>query len=328
MRAIQIAETGGPDVLHLTELPDPSPGPGELLVELAAAGVNYIDTYHRSGAYPMPLPFIPGSEGAGTVTAVGADGSDRPGGFAVGDRVAWALSPGSYAERAVVPAEHAVPVPEGVDIETAAGCLLQGMTAHYLAVSVHAVQPGETVLVHAAAGGMGLLLTQLATARGGRVIGTVSTPEKERLAREAGAAEVIRYTEVDDVAGEVRRLTGGEGVAAVYDGVGASTFDASLASLRQRGMLALYGAASGPVPPVDPQRLNSAGSVFLTRPMLAHYVATREELTWRAGEIFDAILNGSLRIGIGGRYPLADAGRAHQDLQGRRTTGKLLLLPR
>jgi NADPH2:quinone reductase len=324
MRAIQITETGGPEVLRLAELPDPSPGPGELLVELAAAGVNYIDTYHRSGAYPMPLPFIPGSEGAGTVTALGPDVSD----VAVGDQVAWAGSPGSYAERAVVPAAQAVPVPQGVDIEIAGGCLLQGMTAHYLLVSVHAVQPGDTVLIHAAAGGMGLLLTQLATARGGRVIGTVSTAEKERLAREAGAAEVIRYTEVDDLAGEVRRLTGGDGVAAVYDGVGATTFDASLASLRRRGMLALFGAASGPVPSVDPQRLNSAGSVFLTRPKLADYVATRKELIWRAGEVFGAILDGSLGIRIGGRYPLAEAGRAHQDLQSRRTTGKLLLLPR
>jgi NADPH:quinone reductase len=324
MRAIQVTETGGPEVLRLAELPVPKPGPGQLLVELAAAGVNYLDTYHRSGAYPVPLPFIPGSEGAGTVTAVGPD----TGGVAVGDRVAWATSFGSYAEQAVVPAEQAVPVPQGVDSETAAGSLLQGMTAHYLTVSVHPVQPGDTVLVHAAAGGMGQLLTQLATARGGRVIGTVSTPEKERLARKAGAADVIRYTEIDDVAGEVRRLTGGDGVAAVYDGVGASTFDASLASLRPRGMLALYGAASGPVPPVDPQRLNSAGSVFLTRPKLADYVATRDELTWRAGEVFDAIQNGSLRISIGGRYPLAEAGRAHEDLQGRRTTGKLLLLPR
>jgi NADPH:quinone reductase len=324
MRAIQVTETGGPEVLRLAELPVPEPGPVQLLVELAAAGVNYLDTYHRSGAYPMPLPFIPGSEGAGTVTAVGPD----TGGVAVGDRVAWATSFGSYAEFAVVSAEQAVPVPQGVDSETAAGSLLQGMTAHYLTVSVRPVQPGDTVLVHAAAGGMGQLLTQLVTARGGRVIGTVSTPEKERLAREAGAVDVIRYTEIDDVAGEVRRLTGGDGVAAVYDGVGASTFDASLASLRPRGMLALYGAASGPVPPVDPQRLNSAGSVFLTRPKLADYVATRDELTWRAGEVFDAIQDGSLRISIGGRYPLAEAGRAHEDLQGRRTTGKLLLLPR
>jgi NADPH2:quinone reductase len=323
MRAIQITETGGPEVLRLAELPEPEPGPGQLLVEVAAAGVNYLDTYHRSGAYQMPLPFTPGTEGAGTVTTVGPDTSD----VTVGDRVAWATSLGSYAAQAVVPAEQAVPVPQGMDIQTAAGCLLQGMTAHYLAVSVHSVQPGETVLVHAAAGGVGLLLTQLATARGGRVIGTVSTPAKERLAREAGAAEVIRYTEIEDLAGEVHRLTGGDGVAAGYDGVGASTFDASLGSLRPRGMLALYGAASGPVPPVDPQRLNSAGSVFLTRPTLAHYVATREELLWRAGEVFDSILDGSLRITIGGRYPLAEAGRAHQDLQARRTTGKLLLLP-
>ena len=323
MRAIQVTETGGPDVLQLTELPDPEPGAAQLLVKVAAAGVNYIDTYHRSGAYPMALPFIPGSEGSGTVIAVGPGTPDS---IAVGDRVAWALSPGSYAERAVVPAEQAVPVPAGVDLEIAGGCLLQGMTAHYLAASVHAVQSGETVLVHAAAGGMGLLLTQLATARGGRVIGTVSTAAKGQLARQAGAAEIIRYTEVDDVAAEVRRLTDGDGVAAVYDGVGASTFDASLASLRPRGMLALYGAASGPVPPIDPQRLNSAGSVFLTRPKLADYVASRQELLWRAGEVFDAIRAGSLRITIGGRYLLADATQAHQDLQGRRTTGKLLLL--
>lgn len=321
MRAIQVAETGGPDVLRVAQLPDPEPGTGQLLVEVAAAGVNYIDTYHRSGAYPMPLPFVPGSEGAGTVIAVGPDAGD----IAVGDRVAWAGAPGSYAELAVVPADQAVPVPVGVDTDIAAGCLLQGMTAHYLAVSVHAVAPGETVLVHAAAGGVGLLLTQLATARGGQVIGTVSTAAKEKLAREAGAAEVIHYTEIDDVAGEVRRLTGGAGVAVVYDGVGASTFDVSLAALRPRGMLALFGAASGPVPPVDPQRLNSAGSVFLTRPKLADYVATSDELCWRAGEVFDAILDGSLRITIGGRYPLADAAQAHQDLQGRRTTGKLLL---
>lgn len=321
MRAIQITETGGPDVLKFVELPDPEPGPGQLLVKVAATGVNYQDTYHRSGAYPMPLPFIPGTEGAGTVTAVGS-GAD---GFTVGERVAWATSPGSYAEQAVVPAARAVPVPKGVDIETAAGTLLQGMPAHYLAMSLHPVRPGEAVLVHAAAGGMGLLLTQLVTTLAGRVIGTVSTPEKERLAREAGAAEVIRYTEIDDLAGKVRQLTGGEGVAVAYDGVGASTFEASLASLRPRGMLALYGAASGPVPPMDPQRLAAAGSVFLTRPRLEHYVATRDELTWRASEIFNAILDGSLRITIGGRYPLADARRAHRDLQARRTTGKLLL---
>lgn len=324
MRAILVSHHGGPEVLRLTEVPDPVPGPGQLLVEVAAAGVNFIDTYHRSGAYPISLPFVPGTEGAGTVTALGPG----VGGVAVGDRVAWATSPGSYAELALVPTDSAVPVPAEMELRTAAGCLLQGMTAHYLTVSTHLVRRGETVLVHAAAGGMGLLLTQLATARGARVIGTVSTPEKEQLARGAGAVEVIRYTEVDDVAAEVRRLTGGQGVDAVYDGVGASTFDASLASLRPRGMLALYGAAGGPVPPVDPQRLNTAGSVFLTRPNLAHHTATREELTWRAGEVFDAVRDGSLRITTGGTYPLAEASRAHEDLQGRRTTGKLLLLPR
>jgi NADPH2:quinone reductase len=323
MRAIQVTEYGGPDVLRLRELPDPEPGDGELLVRAAACGVNYIDTYHRSGAYPVELPFTPGMEGAGVVRAVGG-GVD---GMGVGDRVAWASTTGSYAEQVLVPADRAVPVPDGVDDDVAAAALLQGMTAHYLTVSTYPVQSGDAVLVHAAAGGVGLLLTQFATTRGARVIGTVSTAEKERLARDAGAAEVIRYTEVDDLAAEVRARTGGAGVAAVYDGVGATTFDASLASLRPRGMLVLFGAASGPVPPVDPQRLNAAGSVFLTRPQLAHYTATREELTWRAREVYDAMREGSLRISVGGRYPLGDAERAHEDLQGRCTSGKLLLLP-
>ncbi len=323
MRAIQVTEYGGPDVLRLRELPDPEPGDGELLVRAAACGVNYIDTYHRSGAYPVELPFTPGMEGAGVVRAVGGDVD----GMGVGDRVAWASTTGSYAEQVLVPADRAVPVPDVVDDDVAAAALLQGMTAHYLTVSTYPVQAGDAVLVHAAAGGVGLLLTQLATTRGARVIGTVSTAEKERLARDAGAAEVIRYTEVDDLAAEVRARTGGAGVAAVYDGVGATTFDASLAALRPRGMLVLFGAASGPVPPVDPQRLNATGSVFLTRPQLAHYTATREELTWRAGEVYDAVREGSLRISVGGRYPLGDAGRAHEDLQGRRTSGKLLLLP-
>ncbi|HEY2765366.1 MAG TPA: quinone oxidoreductase [Pseudonocardiaceae bacterium] len=324
MRAILVTETGGPEALRPAQVPDPVPGTGELLVQVAAAGVNFIDTYHRSGLYPVPLPFTPGVEGSGTVIAVGPDVD----GVAIGDRVAWAMNTGSYAELALVPADGVVQVPGGMDLDITGGSLLQGMTAHYLTASTHPVRSGETVLVHAAAGGMGLLLTQMATARGGRVIGTVSTPEKEHLAQEYGAAAVIRYTEVDDLAGEVRRLTDGEGVAAVYDGVGAATFDASLAALRPRGMLALYGAASGSVPPVDPQRLNSAGSVFLTRPSLGHYTATRDELTWRAGDVFDAIRSGSLRIRIGGRYPLAEARRAHEDLQNRRTTGKLLLLPR
>ena len=324
MGAIQITEYGGPDVLRLRELPDPEPGDGELLVQTVACGINYIDTYHRSGVYPTELPFTPGMEGAGVVRAVGGGVE----GVGVGDRVAWAFTTGSYAEQVVVPVDRAVPVPDGVDDDVAVAALLQGMTAHYLTVSTYPVRSGDAVLVHAAAGGVGLLLTQLATARGARVIGTVSTAEKERLAHEAGAAEVIRYTEVDDLAAEVRARTGGAGVAAVYDGVGATTFDASLASLRRRGTLALFGAASGAVPPVDPQRLNAAGSVFLTRPQLAHYTATREELTWRAGEVYDAVRDGSLRISVSGRYPLGDAGRAHEDLQGRRTSGKLLLLPR
>ena len=322
MRAIRVQATGGPEVLELAEADRPAPGPGELLVEVAASGVNFIDTYQRSGVYSMPLPFTPGSEGAGTVAEAGPDVA----GFTAGDRVAWAMTPGSYAEYAVVPAAKAVRIPEGLEDRTAAAAALQGMTAHYLIASTHPVREGETALVHAAAGGMGLLLTQLIKARGGRVIGTVSTDEKERLARGAGADEISRYTEADVAAG-VRELTGGRGVDVVYDGVGKDTFDASLASLRPRGTLALFGAASGPVPPVDPQRLNSAGSVFLTRPSLASYLLDRDELDWRAGEVFGAIADGRLDIRIGGSYPLADARKAHEDLEGRRTTGKLLLLP-
>ncbi|MGW1676251.1 quinone oxidoreductase family protein [Saccharopolyspora sp. NPDC002376] len=322
MRAIRVATNGGPEVMELTEVEAPEPQPGQLLVDVAAIGVNFIDTYQRSGAYSMPLPFTPGSEGSGVVIAVG----DGVTGFEVGDRVAWAMTPGSYAEKALVPAEKAVRVPEGVDDRTAAAALLQGLTAHYLVTSTHQVRTGETALVHAAAGGMGLLLTQLIKHRGGNVIGTVSTAEKEALAREAGADEIIRYTEVD-VAESVADLTDGRGVDVVYDGVGKTTFDASLASLRPRGTLALFGAASGPVPPVDPQRLNSAGSVFLTRPGLAHHILTRAELDWRAGELFDWISTGVLDIRIGGTYPLADARRAHEDLEGRRTTAKLILLP-
>ena len=323
MRAIQVSQHGGPEVLEPADLPPLQPGPGELLVDVVAAGVNYIDTYHRSGTYSRSLPFVPGLEGAGRVAAVGP-GVDM---VHAGDRVAWADAPGSYAGQVVVPAERAVSVPAEVDDDTAAAALLQGMTAHYLAVSTYPVGEGDRVLVHAAAGGVGLLLTQLVTTRGGRVIGTVSTEEKEQLAQEAGAAEVIRYTEVDDLAAVVRELTSGDGVAVVYDGVGASTFDASLAALRRRGMLVLFGAASGPVPPFDIQRLNSGGSLFLTRPTLRHYTATREELTWRAAEVYAAVASGALRIRIGGRYPLERAREAHEELQGRRTTGKLLLLP-
>lgn len=326
MLAIQVSRTGGPEVLEVVELPDPEPGEGQLLVEVAAAGVNYIDTYHREGLYPMPVPFVPGLEGSGRVSAIGPGGNGT-GGFEVGDRVAWKGAPGSYAQRALVPVAEALAVPDEVDDELAAAIPLQGLTAHYLVTSTYPVQAGDTVLVHAAAGGVGLLLTQLATARGARVIGTVSTPEKERLAREAGAAEVIRYTEVDDLAAAVRDLTGGEGVAAAYDGVGADTFDASLASLRPRGMLVLYGASSGPVPAFEPQRLAAGGSLLLTRPILAHYTATRDELAWRAREVFDAVLAGDLEMHISARYALTDARAAHEDLQARRTTGKVLLLP-
>ena len=323
MRAIQITESGGPEVLIPTELPDPTPGPGELLVEVAVAGVNYIDTYQRQGIYPMQLPFVPGMEGAGRVREVGAGVT----GFATGDRVAWANTLGGYAELAAIPADDAVPVPDGVSDEAAVGAALQGMTAHYLLHDSHPVRAGEDVLVHAAAGGVGLLLTQWATRLGARVIATVSTAEKEELARGAGAAEVIRYTEVDDLAAEVRALTGGAGVAAVYDGVGRDTFDASLASLARRGILVLFGASSGPVPPVDPQRLNAAGSLFLTRPKLHDHIATRDELTARAAAVYAAVAAGELDVRIGHRYPLAEARTAHEDLQSRRTTGKLLLQP-
>jgi NADPH:quinone reductase len=323
VRAIQITESGGPEVLIPTELPDPTPGPGELLVEVAVAGVNYIDTYQRQGIYPMQLPFVPGMEGAGRVREVGAGVT----GFATGDRVAWANTLGGYAELAAIPADEAVPVPDGVSDEAAVGAALQGMTAHYLLHDSHPVRAGEDVLVHAAAGGVGLLLTQWATRLGARVIATVSTAEKEELARGAGAAEVIRYTEVEDLAAEVRALSGGAGVAAVYDGVGRDTFDASLASLARRGILVLFGASSGPVPPVDPQRLNAAGSLFLTRPKLHDHIATRDELTARAAAVYAAVAAGELDVRIGHRYPLAEARTAHEDLQARRTTCKLLLQP-
>ncbi|MDG3011221.1 quinone oxidoreductase [Rhodococcus sp. D2-41] len=322
MRAIQVTELGGPDVLTVAEVPAPTCGPAELLVDVDAAGVNYIDTYFRSGLYSRDLPYVPGLEGCGTVAEVGAEVA----GFAVGDRVAWADAPGSYAEQAVVPAAIAVPVPDGIDAAVAASALLQGMTAHYLLTSTYPARPGDTVLMHAGAGGVGLLLTQLAVDRDVRVITTVSTDEKAELSRAAGAHEVLRYD--DDVVARVRSLTAGEGVAAVYDGVGASTFDISLQCLRVRGTMALFGAASGPVPPVDPQRLNAGGSLFLTRPTLAHHVRTREELLWRSGDVFDAIGLGAVQLRVGGRYPLAEAARAHRDLEGRRTTGSLVLLPR
>lgn len=321
MRAIEVTTTGGPDVLVPTTLPEPEPGPAELLVEVEAIGVNYIDTYFRTGTYPQRLPYVPGSEGSGVVRTVGSEVS----GFAPGDRVAWASAPGSYAEQVVVPAAVAVRVPDGVPADQAASALLQGMTAHYLVRSTYPVAAGESVLVHAGAGGVGLLLTQMASALGARVITTVSSDEKETLSRQAGAADVLRYDE--DLATRVRELTGGEGVAAVYDGVGADTFDASLASVRIRGTLVLFGAASGPVPPVDPQRLNAAGSVYLTRPSMGAYLRDRAELEWRAGDVFSGLVDGTLDVRVGARYPLAEAPRAHRDLEGRRTTGAIVLLP-
>lgn len=320
MRAIIVRRPGGPEVLQPAHLADPRPGPGQVVVDVTASGVNFIDVYHRSGAYPTALPFVPGVEAAGTVGEVGPGVS----GVRPGDRVAWVNVPGGYAERVAVPADRLVPLPDDIEVETAAAVLLQGMTGHYLTHDTAPVRPGDTVLVHAAGGGMGLLLTQLAKLRGGRVIGTVSSADKERLARAAGADEVIRYTDTD-VAVAVRDLTGGRGVAAVYDGIGATTFDASLAALRPRGVLALYGQAGGAVPPVDPQRLNAAGSVFLTRPNLEHHVADRDELLARAGDVLDWVGTGRLRVHIGGRYRLADAAAAHTELEERRSVGKLLL---
>lgn len=321
MRAIRVTRLGGPEVLEPADLPDPEPGEGEALVELAAIGVNYIDTYFRTGTYPTSLPFVPGLEGGGTVRAVGAGVTT----VAPGDRVVWTNTLGSYATLATVPAAELVTVPDAVDLETATAVVLQGMTAHYLLHDTYPVAPGDVVLVHAGAGGMGLLLCQMARALGARVLATTSSEEKDALARGAGAHETLRYG--DDLADRVRALTDGEGVAAVYDGVGAATFDASLASLRIRGVLALYGAASGPVPPVDPQRLNSGGSLYLTRPSLHWHVRTPEALAARASDVFSAVAAGDLSVRIGGRYALDDAATAHRDLQSRRTTGKLLLLP-
>ncbi|SPM27928.1 quinone oxidoreductase family protein [Mycobacterium terramassiliense] len=324
MHAIEISETGGPEVLRYVDVPEPKPGPGELLIKAEAIGVNYIDTYFRSGQYPRELPFVLGQETAGTVVATG-DGVD---GFGAGDRVGTAAASGAYAEFATAPAALTAKVPDHVTSDVAASVMLKGLTAHYLLKSVYPVQSGDSVLVHAGAGGVGLILTQWAKLLGARVITTVSTPEKERMSKEAGADEVLSYP--DDAAEfgrKIRELTGGAGVAAVYDGVGKTTFDASLASLAVRGTLALFGAASGPVPPFDPQRLNAAGSVYLSRPSLVHFIRTGDEFRWRAGELFAAIADGALTIEVGGRYPLADAARAHRDLQGRKTTGSIVLLP-
>jgi NADPH2:quinone reductase len=322
MRALVVPQHGGPEVLEVQSRPVPQPGPGEVLIQVAAAGVNFIDVYQRTGSYPIPTPFGLGSECAGRVAALG-DGVD---GVAVGDLVATADASGAMAEYVAVAAEQVVAVPERVPADVAAAVLLQGMTAHYLLNSTYAVQDGDEVLIHAAAGGMGRLLVQLAKQRGAHVIATAGTEVKVAIARELGADEVIQYDQVDDLAAAVRAASGG-GVHVVYDGVGRATFDASLASLRRRGMLALFGAASGRVPPVDPQRLNSGGSLFLTRPTLKHYTATREELLWRSGEILTAVADRTLRVSIGGRYELERAADAYRDLESRATTGKLLIVP-
>jgi NADPH:quinone reductase len=322
VRAVVVNRTGGPEVLEVQELPDADPGPGELLVDVEAAGLNFIDIYQREGRYPMELPYVAGSEGAGVVRSAGEGVQD----VAPGDRVAWAMVTGAgYASSALVPADRVVPVPDGVSTEQAAAVLLQGMTAQFLCSSTCEVRAGDDVLVHAAAGGVGLLLTQMVSGRGGRVLATVSTQEKEELARGAGADEVLRYDLVD-VPEQVRRLTGGRGVRVVYDGVGAATFDASLECLATRGMMVLFGASSGAVPPVDPMRLAGGGSLFLTRPSLGHYIAERQELLARAGEVLSQVAGGALDVRVGARYGLDDARRAHEDLAGRRTTGKSLLI--
>lgn len=324
MYAVEVAETGGPEVLNYVERSTPSPGPGEVLISADAIGVNYIDTYLRSGLYPRELPFVVGQEVCGTVAAVGADVAA----ISVGDRVVTANASGAYAEFCTAPADFIAYVPEEVQSDHIASALLKGMTAHYLIKSVYQVQPRDWLLVHAGAGGVGLILTQWATSVGARVITTASTPEKAELSRQAGAVAVLDYPEdAAEFADRVRSLTDGRGVEAAYDGVGKSTFDASLGSLAVRGTLALFGASSGPVPPVDPQRLNAAGSVYLTRPNLAHFIRTPDEFAWRAGELMEAVADGSITITVGGHYPLSEARRAHEDLQARKTTGSIVLLP-
>ncbi|MFQ5828367.1 MAG: quinone oxidoreductase [Candidatus Methylomirabilia bacterium] len=328
MKSIRVHQYGGPEAMKLEELATPTPGPGEAVVKVEAAGVNFIDIYQRAGLYPRggvlkgALPVLLGLEGAGTVEAIGSSVKE----VKAGDRVTWQGVPGSYATHAVVPSDRLVVLPAKLSFQDGAAAMLQGMTAHYLAMTTYPLKPGESCLVHAAAGGVGLLLCQIAKMRGARVIGTVSTEAKAKLAREAGADEVILYTHQDFEAG-VKRLTNGKGLPVVYDSVGQTTFDKSLNCLAPRGYLVLYGASSGPVPPFDPQILNTKGSLFLTRPSLVHHVATREELLQRAGEVLGWIADGKLRLRVERTYPLAEAGEAHEALAGRQTTGKLLLLP-
>ncbi len=315
VHALVVPRHGGSDVLEVQDVPEPSPGDGEVLVDVAAVGVNFIDVYQRQGVYPNATPFVLGSEGAGTVRGTG-------------ERVAWAMRLGTGASVAAIPADELVPVPDGVDLETAAAAMLQGMTAHYLVNSTYALAEGDVALVHAAAGGVGQLLVQLVKAKGGTVVATAGNAEKLEIARDLGADHAIDYTglSTEELANAVRDAAG-RGVDVAYDGVGRATFDASLASLRPRGMLVLFGGASGQVPPLDLQRLNTSGSVFVTRPSLSAYLADRDELLWRGGEVLGAIADGILRIEVGGRYPLEEAARAYDALEGRATTGKLLLIP-
>ncbi|MDU0312893.1 quinone oxidoreductase [Phycicoccus sp. M110.8] len=322
-RALLVPRTGDSSVLEVREVEVPPPGPGEVQVEVAAVGVNFIDVYQRQGVYPLQTPFVACSEGAGTVTGIG-DGVTE---VAVGDRVAWGQGLGAAATVANRAVDSLVPVPEGLGLDVAAAAMLQGMTAHYLVTSTYAVHEGTSALVHAAAGGVGQLLVQMITARGGRVIATAGSADKLEIARRLGAAATIDYTQSSDLAAEVRKANGDKGVDVVYDGVGKSTFDASLASLRPRGMMVLFGGASGQVPPFDIQRLNSGGSLFLTRPTLGHYIATREELLERGTSVLGDLASGALELEIGGRYSFDDAKEAYDDLEGRRTTGKLLLVP-
>lgn len=320
MKAIRVHEHGGPEVMKLEDVPVPEPGPQQALVRLAASGVNFIDVYFRTGLYKAETPTAIGSEGAGVVEMIGPDVTE----VAVGDRVAYAMARGSYAEYAVVAAAALVKLPDEITFEHAAAAMLQGMTAHYLTHSTYPLKQGESCLIHAAAGGAGLMTVQMAKSRGARVFGTVSTEAKAQLAREHGADDVIRYTE-QDFEHELKRLTNGRGVDVVYDSVGKTTFDKSLNCLRPRGTMALFGSSSGPVPPVDPQTLNAKGSLFLTRPSLAHHVLTRDELLWRAGEVLNAVASGKLRLRIDRVYPMRQVADAHRALESRATTGKLLI---
>ena len=322
MKAIRVQSPGGPDVLKYEEVSDLKPGPGQVLIKLHAIGVNFIDVYHRTGLYKLPLPFTPGMEGSGVVESVGTDVTE----VQLGDRVAYAMTVGAYAELAVVPSRQLVKIPATMDFSSAAAVMLQGMTAHYLTHSTYTIQPGDTILVHAAAGGAGLLIAQMAKRCGARVIGTVSTEEKARLARSAGVDEVILYTQADFEA-EVKRLTEGKGLPVVYDSVGKTTYEKSLNCLRPRGMMVLFGQSSGAVPPIDPGILAAKGSLYLTRPSLGHYSATREELVSRADDVIGWVSKGELKLRIEKTFALSDAAEAHRELESRRTTGKLLIIP-